>query len=71
MKDQHLQGFVLSHASVEQLKVNADYLNQYFEQNLWLEDPIEFYTLADVIRLHKKIEQEEAHGKKYVIKIQD
>jgi NADPH:quinone reductase-like Zn-dependent oxidoreductase len=70
-KGKSIQGFVLSKASAKELKENAKYLNDYFKKGLFLEDDIEILSFEKIPDLHKKIEEEGLHGKKYIFKFKE
>lgn len=66
-KGKKIVGFVLSRARVDDLKTNANDLNQYFKKGLLLEDKIEYHTFKDIPKLHSLMEAKGAHEVKFII----
>ncbi|WP_245994733.1 alcohol dehydrogenase catalytic domain-containing protein [Companilactobacillus furfuricola] len=69
MNLKQIKGFVISHASLSQIQRSALFINQYFQDNKWLDDDLLIKTLDDVKYAHFSLENNQNHRQRIIIKI--
>lgn len=67
MNNLNIKGFVISDASVEQLKNAAKVLNKNFEQGQLLDDSLDIQDFSKIKEIHQKISNHTAGGKKFIL----
>lgn len=67
MNQKRIAGFVISHASQQQLHDAAAWLNQEFQQGHLLEDHVEQRSFAAAARVHTAMETGQDRGRRFVL----
>lgn len=64
---QSIKGFVMSHATLEQLQKTGQKLNRLFAKNLLLDDDLELLPMTEAAKGHQLLEQHQNGKKKLVL----
>lgn len=64
-----VKGFVISHATLEQIQKASRVLNYWLERGYLLDDNCEVLPLEDAAKAHQMLEVGDDHGKRIILKI--